>query len=207
MASLPVLYKQVKLDLDGHLTPKLWLYIVPHSTHEMILGKRWLEDQDAIIHSKEQRLELKRSGGSIYSINLWRHKLRNVARPKVTTIEVISEMIKTVPVCKASIEDISKALRPKQMVTMEDVKSRLPEEIKDFAHLFTDYDGAQKLPPLRGHLDHAINLRQENGKPLTPPWGPLYGMSREELLVQRPPLYFLPGNRTEACVFVWTIED
>ncbi|KAI0992902.1 hypothetical protein K3495_g15282 [Podosphaera aphanis] len=32
---------------------------------------------------------------------------------------------------------------------------------------------------------HAIDLQQENGKPLQPPWGPLYGMSREELLVLR----------------------
>lgn len=42
---------------------------------------------------------------------------------------------------------------------------------------------SEDLPPLRGNLDHAINLRQEDNKPMTPPWGPLYSMSREELLV------------------------
>lgn len=175
----------IKLDLDGHLTPKLWLYIIPHSTHTMILGKRWLEDQDAIIHSREQRLELRKSGGSIYSVNLWRHKLRNIARPRIASIEEISAMVKSVPVCKASIEDINKALRPKSLLTVEEVRDRLPQQIRDYAHLFADADGEKQLPPSRGSLDHAINLCHENGKPLTPPWGPLYGMSREELLVLR----------------------
>ena len=32
------LITHVSLDLDGLVTGKLWLYIVPHSTHEMILG-------------------------------------------------------------------------------------------------------------------------------------------------------------------------
>lgn len=60
----------VTLDLDGYVTPKLWLYIVPQSTHNLILGKKWLEDQDAIIHSKDQRLELRKSGGNIYSAKI-----------------------------------------------------------------------------------------------------------------------------------------
>ena len=57
----------ISLDLDGLVTPKLWLYIVPNSTHDMILGKKWLEEQDAIIHSRDQRLELRKSGWSISS--------------------------------------------------------------------------------------------------------------------------------------------
>lgn len=36
----------VSLDLDGFVTPKLLLYVVPGSTHQLILGKRWLKDQD-----------------------------------------------------------------------------------------------------------------------------------------------------------------
>ena len=42
----------VSVDLNGHLTPNLGLCVVLHSTHQMILGKKWLEEQDAIIHSK-----------------------------------------------------------------------------------------------------------------------------------------------------------
>lgn len=46
------------------------------------------------------------------------------------------------------------------------------------------------MTPLRDNLDHAINLRCENGNQLSPPCGPLYNMSREELLV-------LPKTLTE----------
>ena len=175
----------VLLDLDGYTTHKLWLYVVPHSTHQLILGKKWLEDQDAVIHSREQRLELRKNGGSIYSVKRWRHGMRNVARPRYTSVNVLTSMADTVPICKASLEDISKALRGKPTVTINQARDRLPGPVKDFAHIFADDAGADDLPPSRGSLDHAIELRQENGKPLSPPWGPLYSMSREELLVLR----------------------
>lgn len=58
-------------------------------------------------------------------------------------------------------------------------------QVKEFAHLFADGKSAEDLPPLRGSSDHAINLRQENGKDMTPLWGPLYNISREEQLVLR----------------------
>ncbi|KAI0994661.1 hypothetical protein K3495_g13520, partial [Podosphaera aphanis] len=175
----------ISLDLDGYVTPKLWLYIVPHSTYQLILGKKWLEDQDAIIHSKDQRLELRKLGGSVCSVERWRQNLRNVARPRYAVPKDMASMVKTIPVCRASLEDISKALRGKANLSVQQARDRLPDEIKDFAHLFADDHGANDLPPSRGVLDHAINLREENGRTLTPPWGPLYNMSREELLVLR----------------------
>ena len=175
----------LSLDLDGYVTPKLWLYVVPNSTHQLILGKKWLEDQDAVVHSKEQRLELRKCGGSICSVDRWRQDLRNVARPKNVPIKTMATMVETVPVCKASIEDINKALRGKACLSLEQAQNRLPDQVKDFAHLFADNTGANDLPPLRGNLDHAIELRKEKGKTLSPPWGPLYCMSREELLVLR----------------------
>ncbi|KAI0993512.1 hypothetical protein K3495_g14672 [Podosphaera aphanis] len=57
----------VSLDLDGYVTPKLWLYVAPNSTHQLILGKKWLEDEDAVIHVKDERLELRRKGGEIFN--------------------------------------------------------------------------------------------------------------------------------------------
>lgn len=175
----------VSLDLDGLYTSKLYLYVVPSSTHEMILGKKWLEDQDAVIHSKSQRLELKKSGGNIFSVKKWRHNLRKVPRPKYTSASDLADMGEKVPIGKVTIEDISKALREKPILSVEEAKNRLPKQVRKFAHLFADDDGASKLPPSRGNLDHAIEIRKEEGKPLSPPWGPLYNMSREELLVLR----------------------
>lgn len=175
----------ISLDLDGSVTPKLWLYVVPKSTHDLIIGKKWLEDQDAIIHSKAQRLDLRKIGHSISSVKRWRSDFRHISRPRNTTAKDMAALLKTVPVCKATLEDISKALRDKPKLSVEQAKLRLPTQIRDFAELFADDKGAEDLPPLRENLDHAINLRQEENKPLTPPWGPLYNMSREELLVLR----------------------
>jgi hypothetical protein len=43
---------------------------------------------------------------------------------------------------------------------------------------------ADRLPPHRPGIDHKIELEKgENGQEKTVPWGPLYNMSREELLL------------------------
>ena len=63
--------------------------------------------------------------------------------------------------------------------------------------MFADNTGANDLPPSRKGLDHAINLRKENGNTLVPPWGPLYNMSREELLVLRKTLIDLLKKRMD----------
>ena len=136
-------------------------------------------------------------------------------------------MIKEVPVAKASLEDINKALRSKPILTEDSVRNRLPEQVKEFAHLFTDGKSAEDLPRLQGSSDHAINpKKKEDGKIETPPWGPLYNMSREELLVLRKTLtdllrkdgsnqviqqplhqFFLPRNQMADFVCVLTTED
>ncbi|KAI0992337.1 hypothetical protein K3495_g15849 [Podosphaera aphanis] len=140
----------VSLDLDGIVTTKLWLYVVPYSTNQMILGKKWLEEQDAVIHSRDHRLELRKSGGSVYGAKRWRQELRNVTRPRVASVETMTAMVKTVPVCRASLDDINKALRAKPSLTLEQARQRLPEQIKDFADLFADDTGANELPIPRG---------------------------------------------------------
>lgn len=187
----------ITLDLDGYVTSKLWLYVVPNSTHQLILGKKWLEDQDAIIHSKEQKLELRKGKKFIFSAKIWRQKLRKVAKPKLTSATVMTSIMKEVPICKVSLEDINKALRSKPHLTEREASERLPEQIRDYAHLFADESGADELPPSRGSLDHAINLRKEDGKALSPPWGPLYNMSREELLVLPHLLFYLLESQME----------
>ena len=126
-----------------------------------------------MIHSREQRLELRRQGVSICSVERWRQDLRNIARPRNVPVQTMATMVGTVPVCKATLEDISKTLRGKSRLSVKQARDRLPDQVKDFAHLFADDMGTNKLPPLRGALDHAIDLRKSDGKASTPPWGPL----------------------------------
>lgn len=53
----------------------------------------------------------------------------------------MASIVETVPVCKATLEDISKALRDKPKLSIEQARSRLPDEVKQFAQLFADDRG------------------------------------------------------------------
>lgn len=75
--------------------------------------------------------------------------------------------MKNVPICKALIEDISRALQEKQPITTKNLRNRLPEQVRDFGHLFAGDGGANDLPPSHGTLDPAINLKYEEEKKLS----------------------------------------
>ncbi|KAJ8176620.1 hypothetical protein LV164_008140 [Aspergillus fumigatus] len=75
-----------------------------------------------------------------------------------------------------TLEDLKAALRIEK-AQKEDFTNLLPEEFKDYANVFSPKE-AERLPPHRPY-DHDIKLLE--GK--TPPFGPLYAMSREELKV------------------------
>ena len=75
------------------------------------------------------------------------------------------------------MEDIEKALNPKPYV---DPRPLVPEEYHDLIDVF-EKQNADKLAPHRE--DHDFKIELESGK--TPSFGPLYGMSREELMVLR----------------------
>ena len=83
----------------------------------------------------------------------------------------------------ASMADINKALRVKSYT---DPKTKLPTYLHHHLSVF-DRKAADKLPPLRGMgVDHRIELeRDQNGREPEVPWGPLYNMSKDELLVLR----------------------
>lgn len=76
----------------------------------------------------------------------------------------------------ATLQDIEKALAPKTIV---DPKEKLPIEYHEFLDVFSKKQ-ADKLPPHRTY-DHMIQLKEGS----EPPFGPLYDMSRDELLVLR----------------------
>jgi hypothetical protein len=80
------------------------------------------------------------------------------------------------------LKDIERALAPKSYT---DPRQKLPRHYHEFLPLF-DRKKADQLPPHRPGVDHEVPLeRDDNGREKTPPWGPLYGMTREELIVLR----------------------
>ena len=64
-------------------------------------------------------------------------------------------------------------------------KTIIPEQYWGYLNVF-DEDEANQLPPTRREkINHEIELLEEEGKKPTVPWGPLYNMSKDELLVLR----------------------
>ena len=83
--------------------------------------------------------------------------------------------------------DIDKALikLDKKDPIAEDAKvdAKLPKDLRDLCNHFLN-DKGTFLAPHRPGKDHAINLvKDKQGREKDVPWGPLYSMSYEELLV------------------------
>jgi hypothetical protein len=76
----------------------------------------------------------------------------------------------------ATMRDIEKALEPKTTI---DPREKLPPEYHEFLDVFSKKE-ADKIPPHRLY-DHKIQMKEGS----EPPFGPLYDMSRDELLVLR----------------------
>ena len=174
------------MDIDGHREEQAFCYIVPKiASYDMILGLPWMTMQDV-------RLNAPQSECMIMSSNTL---VRNRARTPDLTIDcvavsaaafnMIARRRKTkdnTEVFSASMADIQKALAVRSKT---DPRTKLPKHYHQFLTVF-DTDEAEKLPPVRGPgVDHAIEIEKKDGKEQRVPWGPLYNMSREELLVLR----------------------
>lgn len=97
-------------------------------------------------------------------------------------------------------EDIEKALKTKDHPSIKELEKRLPPEIGDMAPLFC-WRETEKFAPHREGIDHRIEPREQpDGSQPALPWGPLYSMSKEELLVLRKELtsYWLRGTSDPA---------
>jgi hypothetical protein len=88
-------------------------------------------------------------------------------------------------VAAATSEDIAKVLKPTEYPSIEALRRKLHPELNDMIPLFNKRE-AEKLAPHREGIDHKVNIKkQSDGTSFALPWGPLYSMSKEELLVLR----------------------
>jgi hypothetical protein len=80
---------------------------------------------------------------------------------------------------------LSKLNRRNSVSNNEKVRKKFPKELKELKQCFDD-DKGTAIPPHRPGRDHAIPLeKDEQGREKDVPWGPLYKISREKLLVLR----------------------
>lgn len=179
---------RTRMDIDSHTEEGAYFYVIPdHLGYDLILGKPWLVRHDGRLEPKRGRLYLQSTGSRLVdrekrplsrmdvgqiSGTVMQGYIRRQRRTKAKDIEVFA----------ATLHDIQKALAPKKPT---DPRTRLPAQYMEYLGLF-ESGKAEELPPHRGAgIDHEIELVQKDGKEPEVPWGPLYSMSKEELLVLR----------------------
>lgn len=183
----------VDLDLDGHQERKAFFYVAPLGYYDMILGMQWVRANKAQIDGTKSEMLIGASGTIVRSQATF-DKLQNDSIQAVSVSAVTFQFLQKrarrvartskqdVQVFSATMADINKALAVKQVT---DPKSKLPQQYHRWLDVF-DRKKADILPPSRGKgVDHAIDILKKDGQEAEVPWGPLYSMSRDELLVLR----------------------
>ncbi len=182
------------IDLDGHQQRRIFLYVIPNQKdYDIVLGHPWMISQNVTLTPKRAELKI-----GVSDITLWSENPNTRAQvpherfPQVNCASVSAPAFgyllrksrhdSSVKIFSASIADIDKMLRPKIPI---DPREKLPAQYHHYLALFSRLL-AERLPPPRPGIDHKITLEKtSNGKDPEVPWGPLYNMSRGELLVLR----------------------
>lgn len=185
------------IDIDGHKERHVWAYVIPRMEQQVILGLPWARCQNVTIqHSRRQDRVL--IGASNVQVTMRKDpnwdtdsSSRLVTAAAFSTIIHRSQKRKeTVDVFTATMRDIEKALEKlNHKKEPNDPRTKLPEYYHDKLDmkLFSpEVIGQRYLPPFRPGIDHTIELEKDDqGREKEVPWGPLYGMTKEELLVLR----------------------
>lgn len=179
-------------DIDGHQRDRVFFYVIPGQKDDIILGRPWMDFEDVTISPRRNELTIGTSGLVVKTRDPridTRHPLTQLTASVFGAVvrrahrtRTRYDQRETTRIFAASLADITKALAPKKH---SDPREKLPKHYQDFLSLF-DRTEAEKLPPHRPGVDHTIPLEtDESGQEKAPPWGPLYNMSREELIVLR----------------------
>ena len=196
------------IDIDGR-REEVWGYIIPGLAYDMILGLPWMEKNDVVHLAKRRMIRFgTRRRGQVVRASGWdttqpradlnqlRLQPNNPQGAKLTIASVFIGLakryrrIRGAQICSASVSDITKALQSLQerSLSSREVREEIPTQIRHQTSLFTTENdqGLNALPPHRPGIDTKISLRKDSqGRDKEIPWGPLYSMSRDELLVLR----------------------
>jgi RNase H-like domain found in reverse transcriptase/Reverse transcriptase (RNA-dependent DNA polymerase)/Integrase zinc binding domain len=190
------------MDVHGHRQHRVYAYVIPKQTDEMILGNTWLKDVDGRYSARKGYLDIFTPTGR--RTRCWNRADPSICAPFMKPLRVtrasarrIMETVRggqadrRMTVMKVTLADIEKALRVKEPI---DPKTKLPEQYWPWLDVFSQ-KLADQLPQHRPGIDHRIPLKKDAaGSEHPPPFGPLYSMNREELLVLRKTLTELLGK-------------
>ena len=181
------------LDIHGHKQKNVFAYVIPEQVDDLILGKPWETDVKRKSSANKGYIDIFSKEGtrtrcwnrrdvSIGPQNVKRLQVRRVSAQQYGRMCEDASNDHRLRIGRVSMADIEKALQPKEPV---DPKTKLPKQYWPWLDVFSQRL-ADELSPNRPGIDHRIQLKtDDNGNELPPPYGPLYGMNREELLVLR----------------------
>ena len=183
-------------DIEG-FKDSGWAYVASDGLgFDMIFGRPWMDrlqvtiapsKRSIYVHATGQRVKIQSKEGQAVPLVKGHQALRAISAAAYA-LHLKGARKGKVQVFAAALADINKALEPKSKL---DFRKMLPAQYQHHAKTF-DPDVASQLPPVRGPaVDHKIELISKDGKEMEPPWGPLYNMSRGELLVLRKELISL----------------
>jgi len=191
-------------DIGGHTTRDAFAYVLPGQHEDIILGRPWLQQQMVVTDEAAMHFTFKLSGIRVYDKET--HDTYDVAAKTLRIAQLsgahysaMARRARRKPqdglrMFSVTMKDIDQALKPKTKPSIEEIEKDLPRHYQDFLNVF-DPKEANTLPSHRPGIDHEIPIENdETGKPKELPWGPLYGMSREQLLVLRKTLTELLDN-------------
>jgi len=171
-------------DGSGRIQTAMF-YIVPRiEGHDIMLGLPYLMYNKAHINPNGPRIDFEH-GATVYPADQKKdtYSIKPISANAFTLWREKQKQDDKIKIFAVSLKDIEKALKVKQHI---DPREKLPSHYHKYLDVF-DRKKAEELPPYRPGVDHKIDLieKDETGKKPEVPWGPLYNMSREELLALR----------------------
>ena len=185
------------IDIDGHRQRRVWAYVIPQMQQDVILGLPWARSQEVTIRHSDYGDSLHIGTTDTYVTLRKDPTWTTDNSTKVVSAAVFSALArrnyrkqKRVNISAVTMADIEKALdKLNKKKEPTDPKMKLPAYYHDKIDMkiFTpEVVGQGYLPPHRPGVDHAIDLeKDEYGREKEVPYGPLYNMTKEELLVLR----------------------
>ena len=170
----------------GGIQREFWAYVMPKPLGcDVLLGEPWAIANKVMIDPSTDCLIFKDLGITIQQDrNLPSLEVRELnAHAFVRATQKLKQKSGS-NVFAASLADIDKMLNAPQ--ELKEVEKHIPNWIREELREAFDRSKADQLPPSREGVDHRIErLKDEKGKPLEAPFGPLYSMTRDELLLLR----------------------
>ena len=175
--------------MGGYQIQKAYIYVIPKQRQSIILGLPWMEEHAVLVNCDKKILKFCSQGIEVKSKTTDLLTMDCVLSNAASFAKNVAD---SALVFAASMHDIEKALSAMAPVNPREM---LPEYLLPLVDAFEPRNAAT-LPPHRPGIDHQMPLeKNKDGREKQVPWGPLYSMSRDELLVLRKTLTELLDKR------------